>query len=93
MPDNEHSRELEDFVIQMIPHGDAVWPRSQAYIEGIPEGERLFSEGKRQRAQLYAWLATREEPHRMGAAIGTHDLDIDGPLCQKFVAWLKQLFQ
>ncbi len=42
---------------------------------------------------MYAWLATREEPHRMGTAIGTHDLDIDGPLCQKFVAWLKQLFQ
>ena len=42
---------------------------------------------------MYAWLAAREEPRRMGAAIGTHDLDIDGPLCQRFVDWLKQLFQ
>ena len=63
MPDNENPSELEDFVIEMIPDGDAVW------------------------------LATREEPRRMAAAIGTHDLDIDGPLCQKFVDWLKQLFQ
>ena len=93
MPDNERPRELEDFVIKMIPHGDVVWPRSQSYIDGIPEGERPFTGCKKQRAQLYAWLATREEPHRMGTAIGTHDLDIDGPLCQKFVAWLKQLFQ
>ena len=93
MPDNEHSRELEDFVIQMIPDGDAVWPRSQVYIEGIPEGERLFSEGKRQRAQLYAWLAAREEPRLIGTAIRTRDLDIEGPLCQRFIGWLKELFQ
>ncbi len=25
--------------------------------------------------------------------VGILALDIDGPLCQKFVAWLKQLFQ
>ncbi len=93
MPDNEHPRELEDFVIQMIPDGDAIWSRSQSYIDGIPEGERPFTESKRPRAQLYAWLATREEPRLMGAAIGTHDLNTDGPLCQRFVDWLKQLFQ
>ncbi len=93
MPDNESGGELEDFVIEMIPDGDAVWPRSQSYIDSIPEGDRPFTDGKNQRAQLYAWLAAREEPRRMGAAIGTHDLDIDGPLCQRFVDWLKQLFQ
>ena len=93
MPDNKLPGELEDFVIELIPNGDTVWPRSQSYIDGIPDGDRLFTEGKKQRAQLYAWLATREEPRRMGAAIGTHDLDINGPLCQNFVAWLKQLFQ
>ncbi len=92
MPDNENPSELEDFVIEMIPDGDPVWPRSQSYIDGIPDGQRPFTEGKRQRAQLYAWLATREEPRLMGAAIGTHDLDIDGPLCQSFVGWLKRLF-
>ena len=89
MPDNKLPGELEDFVIELIPNGDTVWPRSQSYIDGIPDGDRLFTEGKMQRAQLYAWLATREEPRRMGAA----DLDINGPLCQKFVDWLKQLFQ
>ena len=91
MPDNKLPGELEDFVIELIPNGDTVWPRS--HIDGIPDGDRLFTEGKMQRAQLYAWLATREEPRRMGAAIGTHDFDINGPLCQKFVDWLKQLFQ
>ena len=92
MPDNEQPGELEDFVIQMVPDGDAIWPRARSYIDGIPKGDRLFTEGKKQRAQLYAWLATREEPRQMGLAIKALDLEIDGPLCQRFVDWLKQLF-
>ena len=93
MPDNKSLGELEDFVIEMIPDGDKIWPLSKSYMDGIPKVDRPFTEGKRPRAQLYAWLATREEPRLMGAAIGTHDLNTDGPLCQRFADWLKQLFQ
>ena len=92
MPDNVSEGELEDFVIRMIPDCDAVWPLSQSYIDGISCAERKFSEKKQPRAQLYAWLAAREDPRRMGEAIRARDLEIDGPLCQKFVAWLKALF-
>lgn len=92
MPDNTAPGELEDFVIQMIPARDAVWPLSQDYIDGIPCAERKFSGKKQPRAQLYAWLAAREDPRRMGEAIRTRDLAVDGPLCQTFVAWLRKLF-
>ena len=92
MPDNTASGELEDFVIQMIPAGDSVWPLSQGYIDGIPQTERKFSEGKTQRAKLHAWLAAREDPRKMGLAIGARDLDISGTLCQNFLAWLTKLF-
>ena len=92
MPDNTSAGELEDFVTQMIPTGDRVWPLSQSYIEGIPKTERKFSEGKTLRAQLYAWLAAREDPRRMGLAIGARDLNVDGDLSQKFVVWLNELF-
>ena len=92
MPDNEASGELENFVVKMIPDGDKVWPLSQRYIEEIPEAERKFSEGKKLRAQLYAWLAARKEPRQMGLAIHTHDLEIDGELSNTFVAWLTKLF-
>ena len=91
MPDNQSAGELEDFVIRMIPYGDNVWPLAQSYINGIQSGDRRFSPGKQQRARLYAWLATREEPRQMGSAIRTHDLEVDGPLCQQFVGWLKRL--
>ena len=93
MPDNESSGELEDFVEQMIPAGDPVWPLSQRYIDGIPQDNRKFAKHKTLRAQLYAWLAAREDPRQMGLAIGVGDLAVDGALCQGFVEWLMALFE
>ena len=92
MPDNTSAGELEDFVAQMIPDGDPVWPESRRYIAGIPAADRKFAAHKTLRAQIHAWLAAREDPRQMGLAIRARDLDVDGPLCQKFVAWLTNLF-
>ena len=92
MPDNQSTGELKDFVAQLIPDDDPVWPRSQRYIECIPECDRKFSKKKTQRARIHAWLATREDPRRMGAAIGAGDLLLDGTLCTEFAEWLRELF-
>ena len=93
MPDNESLGELEDFVAQMIPDDDPIWPRSKRYIDCIPEGYRKFTEKKMQRARIHAWLATREDPRQMGAAIGARDLRVDGPLSTNFTNWLQKLFR
>ena len=92
MPDNRSPGELEDFVSEMIPEADPVWPRAQRYIEDIPEEERKFTGKKIQRAKLHAWLATREDPKLMGAAIRARDLQVDGPLSTTFADWLRRLF-
>lgn len=92
MPDNKSPGELKDFIIKMIPCGDSVWPRSKAYINGIPEEERKFTKGKILRAKVHAWLATRREPRKMGLAITAKDLDIDGATCEDFLGWLRKLF-
>lgn len=92
MPDNVLMGEIEEFVERMIPAGDPVWPMSQDYIDGLPDYEGKFADGKTLRAKIHAWLATRADPRLMGQAIGTNDLDIDGPLCQRFLAWLSRLF-
>lgn len=92
MPDNLSPGELEDFVAVMIPPDDSVWPLAQEYIDGIPDADRNFKDGKAQRARVHAWLATRENPRQMGAAIHARDLDTDVRLCQSFAAWLQQLF-
>ena len=93
MPDNESLGELEDFVAQMIPDDDPIWPRSKRYIDCIPEGHRKFTEKKMQRARIHAWLATREDPRQMGAAIGARDLHVDGALSESFSEWLRRLFE
>ncbi len=92
MPDNRSPGEVEDFVKTMIPAGDPIWPRAGRYIDGIPATERRFSDGKALRAKLYAWLATREAPGRMGSAIGAGDLDAGGALVSAFADWLRRLF-
>ena len=92
MPDNNSPGELEDFVERMIPHNDAVWPLSQNYISSIPVADRKFAKGKTTRAKVHAWLAAREEPRKMGQAIGVGDLDAKTVDAQHFVVWLRQLF-
>ena len=93
MPDNESPGELEDFIASMIPSGDPVWPLSKDYIEAIPEKHREFKEGKIMRAKVHAWLAAREEPRPMGSAIGLGDLETSSENCNKFVDWLRELFE
>ncbi len=92
MPDNSSPGELEDFVSEMIPADDPVWPLAQDYIDGIPREDRKFTEKKIQRAKLHAWLSTREDPRPMGVAIRTGDLRVDGKLSTTFADWLRKLF-
>ena len=92
MPDNELPGELENFVETMIPADDPIWPLSQHYVEGIPAEHRKFRPGKVLRAKLYAWLAVRAIPGRMGAAIGAGDLDVNATASLSFINWLRQLF-
>lgn len=92
MPDNQSTGELEDFIKPMIPANDPNWPLSKRYVASIPKSDRKFREGKILRAKIHAWLAVRKEPRPMGRAITTADLEVDGELCQRFVAWLTRLF-
>ena len=92
MPDNNGAGELEDFIEQLIPSGEPVWPRAQQYIDDIPEVDRKFKPDKIVRARIHAWLATRGEPRKMGAAIGIGDLDATALLGIRFTDWLQELF-
>lgn len=97
MPNNLEVGELEDFVRQMIPESDPIWPWSKQYINKIVDElptspPRPFRSNKVLSAQVHAWLATREAPRRMGQAIGRGDLDANAPIAGKFVDWLQRLF-
>ena len=92
MPDNSSKGQLEDFVQELIPAGDPVWPLATDYIEGIPESERKFTLRKMQRAKVHAWLAAREEPRKMGLAIQAGDLDAHAQPAIRLINWLRRLF-
>lgn len=92
MPDNVSAGQVEEFFAGMIPNDDPVWPRSEAYIDGIPAADRKFASGKMLRAKVHSWLATRAEPRMIGAAIGAGDLSAGAPDAVRLVAWLNRLF-
>ena len=92
MPDNQSLGELEDFALPMIRQNDTVWPRSHCYIESVPKPDRKFAPDKINKAKVHAWLATKKEPGRLGAAVSADDLDVTGPLCKNFLDWLTRLF-
>ena len=91
MPDNEQAGELEDFVIQLLPEGDPVWPLADRFINDIPQEHREFQPQKENRAKLHAWLATRRKPMKMGSAIGAGSLDATAPAAKEFADWLTAL--
>ena len=92
MPNNATPGELENFVAELVPNDDPIWPLAERYIDGIPSEHRQFSPRKELRAKLHAWLATRNEPRKMGAAIRTDELDAEAPIAGQFADWLRTLF-
>lgn len=92
MPDNQSGGELEDFVVQLLPQGDPVWPLAGRFIDSIPQEHRKFLQKKEKRARLHAWLATRQTPMQMGMAIGTESLDPHAQIATRFADWLVKLF-
>lgn len=93
MPDNVSTGELEDFVQQMIPDGDPVWPCAEDYIGGIPPDARKFDANQPTKNQIHAWLAARRHPGLIGLAVRDGDLDVNNPLSQSFLRWLTNLFR
>ena len=92
MPDNISTGEMENFIREMVSTNDLIWPLSGSYIDGIPDQEKRFAKNKEDKAKVFAWLSTKREPGRIGAAIGDNELEVDGQQCRKFLAWITRLF-
>lgn len=91
MPDNQSAGELEDFIFRMIPQPDPIWPRSEQYIDKIPESDRRFLSHKALRAKVHAWMATRSRPRPMWIGISEGDLELEEN-SRTFLDWLRRLF-
>lgn len=94
MPDNRRRGELEDFVRELIPEEDPLWPLAEKYITDIPETDRKFQTHKALKAKVHAWLAAQKPPGRIGSAVTNEALTADGvPLASDFAKWLRDIFR
>ena len=89
MPDNASPGELEDFVSDLIPAGDGVWPHAQNYVAQVPDADRPSKPSK---AEVHAWLAVRAEGKRMGTSIRAGAFDLQRTAAQTFLKWLERVF-
>jgi hypothetical protein len=90
MPDNRRPGMLEDFLAFLIPEGDNLLPRVDAFLNDLPKPRR-FREVHVSKARLHCWLALQEEPGRpFGTAITARYLHADREVVQPFVQWLRK---
>lgn len=92
MPDNEQAGELEDFLREMIPQADLLWPVTEACIKEIMKVDRRFATGEQLRAEIHSWLAVQDRPGMPGPAIKSGLLSIDGDLAQRYGRWMERIF-
>lgn len=94
MPDNQSPGIIEDFLVGLIAEGDELVPRARMAVRAIPLELRRFPEERVPKAELHTWLAWQEEPGTTsGVAIRRRYLDATRPAGERFVAWLRRLFE
>jgi len=93
MPDNRSSGILEDFLQFLVPGESPLFGHAKSSVQGIPLGERRFTDLAEPKAIIHTWLAWQKEPGKpFGTAITAKFLDPNVPQVDVLVRWLKQLF-
>jgi hypothetical protein len=92
-PNNSLPGILEDFVSYLVPDNDYLWTYACQAVDSIPMENRRFKNSYLPKVYIHTWLAWQEEPGTpLGQAITKRYLDASLPDAQKFIEWLKRLF-
>lgn len=93
MPDNSLPGMLEDLAARMIAPSDELWPLAQQAVGQIAPERRRFRHTYLRKAEVHTWLAWQDEPGTpLGLAITRTYFDANVDLAQRFVGWLRHLF-
>lgn len=93
MPDNSQAGALEHFLQGLVADGDALFAHAKTSTALAKDKGAAFSEGKRLKSELHAWLAWQEEPGlRYGSALKAHYFGHDSDAALAFVNWFGQVF-
>ncbi len=95
MPDNQLPGMLEDFVAHLIPTDDSLRPKAEAIVQEIEKLKlNRYTPIHHPKALIHTWLAWQETPGMpMGQAITAQVLSYNAEIANKFVEWLKRLFE
>lgn len=92
MPDNVLPGILEDFVKQLVPPDDDLWPLVERSVAAIPATSRRFHTAAERKAEIHTYLAWQENPGtRMGSAITNQYFEANAALALTFVEWFTRL--
>lgn len=93
MPDNSLPGMLEDLAVQMIASQDDLWPLAQQVVGQIEPVRRRFRPTYLRKAEVYTWLAWQDEPGTpLGLAVRRQYFHANADAAQRFVGWLRRLF-
>ena len=93
MPDNQNEGYLEHFLTQLIDKEDFMYENATKTVKDLYENNKHLKEIRKQKANIYTWLAWQEEPGQsFGTAIKSNILNAKGEAIQPFLNWLKDTF-
>jgi hypothetical protein len=96
MPDNQAPGILENFISFLIPNRETnpLWQYATQCVAAIPEGHQVFPDVRMAKALLHTWLAWQVEPGKpIGQAIAARYLDPETEAADRFIEWVKRLFE
>ena len=95
MPDNQQSGAVEEFFSQLIPATDQLWPMAQKCVSEVVQIEQRFPDTHQKKAEIITWLAWQDRPgRRLGETISSaRYLDLNALVAQRFVSWVRHLFE
>lgn len=92
MPDNLSAGALEDFAAHLVPDTDDLWPHAGTVIENLPR--RPFKPVHEGKARMHTYLAWQDPPREpIGRSIKNGPLTAEAPLAERFVVWVRRLFE
>ena len=92
MPDNRTEGALEQFLLDIMPADDALWPIARDAVAALPEDVRRFKPHQTRKAELRTWLAWQEDPGiPLGLPITRRRLNPYAPPAARLIAWVKRL--
>lgn len=92
MPDNTSEGAFEDFAASLVPDDDNLWPHAGSVISTLPR--RPFKPVHEGKARMHTYLAWQDPPREpIGRSISNGPLNATSPLAERFVGWVRRLFE